>query len=330
MTNEKLLALPGGRTLAYEDGGITTSSTVVIFFSGTLSVGNATRLPLVLESMSAHYIAPTLPGYGNTSPPARGVSYATTIQSDTSALIDHLHPDTTDMKLYVSGGSFGTVAAQMLYGAPFDAFPAGRHLKGLLLLGAFPPFKNDQEKGFVYTRCMTWANYIAVGPPARILPFRLLGHLAKFMVKSKISTQESAEAFIRQFLFDKMEEKEKEMYRAWRERKGYEVGQLEREMAQMNRRSVEKSWEGLLSTAEVLHGDWGWGGKDFDDLDEEHTVGRKVLVVEGRGDDAAPGEWGEYLVSKYANARITWLEGGHISAIFSMDDIWAEFMEFSG
>ncbi|KAF9467217.1 Alpha/Beta hydrolase protein [Collybia nuda] len=330
MSNEKLIALPGGRTLAYEDGGVATSSTVVIFFSGTLSVGSASRLPIVLESMGAHYIAPTLPGYGNTSPPAKGVSYASTIQSDTSALINHLHPDTTGINLYIGGGSFGTVPAQMLYGAPFDKFPAGRHLKGLVLFGAFPPFRDDKEKGFEYTKYMTWPNYFAVGPPSRFIPFRLLNLVTKLFISSKTSTQESAEAFIRGFLFDKMADKEKDMYKAWRERKGYEVGQLEREMAQMNRRSVEKSWEGFMSTAEVLHSDWEWGVKDIHDLDEEHTAGRKVLVIAGRDDDMTPGEWGKYLVSKYANARMSWLEGGHISAIFSMDDIWAEFMEYAG
>ncbi|KAF9467218.1 Alpha/Beta hydrolase protein [Collybia nuda] len=301
MSNEKLLASSNGRTLSYEDAGLTTSPLVVLFFRGTLTVGQA-KLSPVLASLGAHYISPTLPGYGNTSSPMNGVSYATTIQSDMTALLGHLHPNMTGMQLYIGGGSFGTIAAQILYGAPFDAFPAGRHLKGLLLLGAFPPFRDDEEKGFVYSSSMTWGNYITLGPKG-LRPLYVNLSLIRW-------------------------ETEKEKYAAWRERKGYEVGQLEREMAQMNRRSVEKTWEGFLSTSEVLHGNWGWGGKSFEDLDEEHTAGRHVFIIAATEDDLSPGAWGEYLVTKYNNARIKWVEGSHIAVTFSMDDIWADFMKY--
>lgn len=77
--------------LAYEHAGNHTSSTVVIFFSGTLTVGDASRSKPVLISKGVHFIAPTLPGYGNTSPPAQTTTYAATIARDISALLDHLH-----------------------------------------------------------------------------------------------------------------------------------------------------------------------------------------------------------------------------------------------
>jgi pimeloyl-ACP methyl ester carboxylesterase len=327
MSSEKLLAFPDGRTLAYEHTGLLTSSIVVIFFSGTLSVGTAHHLGRILTSKGVHYIAPTLPGYGNTSPLAHRTTYAATMASDISALIDHLYPDAFDLTLYIAGGSFGTVPAQMLYGAPFDVFPAGRYIKGLLLLGPFPPLKNDKEKNFVYTRCMSWSNYISVGPPSRILPFRLLQHALKLVIQSKLSSQENAETFIRQLIFDKMGEEEKETYRAWREERGYAEGQLEREFAQMNRRSVEKSWEGLLSGPDVLHEDWGWGGKKLGELDEEHTKGRPVLLVTTIEDTMTPPAWAEYLATKYANARLKKIGGGHLAGLFHMEEIWKEFLE---
>jgi pimeloyl-ACP methyl ester carboxylesterase len=322
---EKLLALPDGRTLAYENAGTLISSMVVIFFPGTLSVGTASDPGPTLTSKGAHYISPTLPGYGNTSSPAHGVTYAATIASDISALIDHLYPDPSDLKLYIGGGSFGTVPAQMLYGAPFDIFPAGRYLKGLLLMGPFPPFQNDKEKGFVYTKAMSWLTYISVGPPARIIPFRLIQRTIKLVLQSKLSSQDNAEAFIRQLIFDKMGEEERELYRAWREERGYAEGQAEREFAQMNRRSIEKSWEGYLSQADVLHGDWGWGGKKLGELDEEHTAGRSVLVVTSEGDDVTPVEWAEYLATRYPNARLKRIRGGHLTALFHVEEIWKEF-----
>ena len=327
MSGEQWLALPGGRTLAYEHAGDFTSSTVVIFFSGTLSVGDASRPNPVLISKGVHFIAPTLPGYGNTSPPAQNTAYATTIAQDTSTLLDHLHPRASDMSLYIGGGSFGTVAAQMLYGAPFNIFPAGRHLKGLLLISPFPPFRNDKERGFVYTRNMPWINYIGLGPPTRFVPFRLLQRSAKHVIQFNIRTQEKAEAFFSKFLSDKMDEEERRMFKAWQEKCGYEEGQFEREMARMMRRSVEKSWEGLLSTQDVLHGDWGWAGKNISELDLDHTEGRKVLVVTSDKDSGTPAQWGEYLSTKYSNARLKTLHGGHIASLFHFDEIWTDFLE---
>jgi pimeloyl-ACP methyl ester carboxylesterase len=215
----------------------------------------------------------------------------------------------------------------MLYGAPFAKFPAGRYIKGLLLMGPFPPFQNDKEKDFVYTRCMTWPNYINIGPPSRIFPFRLLQHATKLVLQSKLSSQENAEAFLRQYIFDKMGTEERELYRAWREDHGYEEGQLVREFAQMNQRSVEKSWEGFLSTGDVLHGDWGLGDKKVGELDEEHTEGRSVFIVTSGEDDITPAAWAEYLASKYSNARLKRIHGGHLAGLYHEDEIWQEFLE---
>ncbi|KAG6859456.1 hypothetical protein C0995_008328 [Termitomyces sp. Mi166 len=152
----------------------------------------------------------------------------------------------------------------------------------------------------------------------------MLQHLAKLVIQSKLTSKDKSEAFIRQFLFDKMGEEEKKMYQAWRNKTGYEEGQLAREMAESNRKSVEKTWEGFLSTPQVLNSDWGWGVK-LGGLDEEHTVGRKVLIVVGTEDDATTVEWGRYLASKYLNSRLKTFSGGHIVTMFHMDEIWADF-----
>ena len=121
--------------------------------------------------------------------------------------------------------------------------------------------------------------------------------------------------------------KEKEAYKAWREKNGYQEGELERVFAQNSRRSVEKSWEGFLSTAEVLHSDWVLGGKEIGELDHEHTEGRKVLIVASDGDTGTPHQWGEYLAAKYSNARLKRVDGGHIASLFHMDEIWIDFLE---
>ena len=85
-------------------------------------------------------------------------------------------------------------------------------------------------------------------------------------------------------------DEEKQTFKAWKERNGYKEGQFERKMAQLIRRSVEKTWEGFLGTQDVLYGDWGWAGKDIGDLDLDHTEGRKVLVVTSDKDDGTPAQ----------------------------------------
>lgn len=317
MSEEKLLDLPGGRTLAYAEAGNTSSSTVILYLHGAFTVGVARRLsPAILEK-GAHYIAPTLPGWGNSSAVPRGVAYATNLANDITALINHLHPNISDLKLYIAGGSFGTAPAQMLYGASYEVFPLGRNISAMLLLGACAPFRCDKN----YAKSMSWSNYLMTGPPGRLIP-GLMPRLAKLYLANKFSTPDGAELFIRNVTFAKMDESERTTFAQWRVRNGKDEGEVERDMGQNVARSVAKTWEGFLGMADVLHSDWGFtpGG-----LDDEHNR-PPILMVAAKGDDMAPEAWSTYLVENYKNGRIKSIEGGHIAAIFHMDAIWAEFM----
>jgi len=319
MSEETLLALPGGRTLAYATAGDSSSSTIFIFFHGAFSVGNAKRSSPVLIENGVHFIAPTLPGWGNSSPTACNTPYTTSLITDISALIDHLHPNTTDIKIYIGGGSYGTVPAQILYGASYEVFPSGRNIAGLLLIAPFSPFHYDKN----YTKCMSWQNYISVGPPARILPGKLLPRLIGKFLANRLSTVEHAEAFLRAMLFDKMDEPELKAFAGWRDLVGLAEGQFERETAQNAVRSVAKTWDGYLDIADVLHSDWGFtpGG-----LADEYSR-RPVFVVLSKGDDLTPEAWGTYLVDNYKNARMKIIEGGHLASLYHLNEILKEFME---
>jgi pimeloyl-ACP methyl ester carboxylesterase len=315
---EKLLALPDGRTLAYSEAGNASSSTVVIYLHGAFTVGDAKRpSPIILEK-GVHFVAPTLPGWGNSSPLPRGMAYATNLATVITALIDHLHPGATDLKLYIAGGSFGTAPAQMLYGASYDIFPPGRNIAALLLVGAITPFHSDKN----YAKSMTWPNYFMAGPPGRILP-NVMPHIVKLILASKVRTPEGAEAFIRDTVFNKMGESERHAFNEWRVSRGKSEGEVERDMGQNIVRSVAKTWDGFLCMADVLHS--GWGGFTPSGLDDEHSRA-PVLVVSSKGDDIAPEAWSTYLVENYKNARLKSIEGGHIAAMFHWDEIWSEFM----
>ena len=320
MSEEKLLALPGGRTLAYAEAGSVSSVTVVIFFHGAFGVGDVNRLSPVLLQKDVHYIAPTLPGWGNSSPARRGVTYAASLVADISTLIDHLHPNIADVKLYIAGVSFGTVAAQMVYGASYEVFPTGRNIVSLLLINPFSPFNSHRG----YSKCMSWGVYLAFGYPARLIPFHLIPRLMKLTLKNKVSTPEAAESFLQITTFGKMDDAELSTLEQWRVSQGLEKGQVEREMAQNFVLSVAKSWDGFLGMAGVLHSDWG--GFTPSGLDDEHSR-RPVLIVSGKGDYMTPEGWALYLAENYKNAQMKSFEGGHLAALFHLDEIWEEFFE---
>ncbi|KAJ7286301.1 hypothetical protein C8J57DRAFT_1287271, partial [Mycena rebaudengoi] len=245
--------------------------------------------------------------------------YVAALASDTTALINHLHPDTSHLRIYVAGGSYGTAPAQMLYGAPFDTFPLGRNVVGCVIMAPFSPFKWHTE----YTKSMTWQNYISVGPPARAMPFQLLQRTAVAAISMKFSTVDKAETFIRGFLFDGTPPEERAAYAKWRESRGQAEGVLERQMAQNVVKSISKSWAGFIEVADVLASDWGFAPNL---LDEAHTAQRPIHIVASTGDELGP-DMANWLEANYGNSKLTWITGKHISTLYEMDRLWTEILE---
>jgi pimeloyl-ACP methyl ester carboxylesterase len=317
---DKRLTLPGGRTLAYADTGNTASSTLVLFFHGAFGIGDASKPSPVLLEKNIHYVAPTLPGWGSSSPIIPATSYASVLAGDITALITHLHPDMHDLKLYIGGGSFGTVPAQILYGAPYDVFPLGRHIAALLLVAPLSPPHCHKN----YTRHLSWENYFMIGPPPHFVPFNLIPRLAKYLVQGKIKTAEAAEAFIRTTFFDQMDESELDAFARWRDIHEFEEGQAERWMADGVVRSVAKTWAGFLDIPDILHS--GWGGFCPETLDDEHSD-PPVLVVTSTRETLAPKPMADWLVASYKNVSMKLIDGGHIASLFHLNEIWKEFLE---
>lgn len=317
---ERFLPLRDGRTLAYEEAGNLSSKIVVLYMHGFFTVGDASQTSRVLLNKNVHFITPTLPGWGNTSPPPPSTPYRDCLTSDMTMLLSHLYPDSNgrDIKLYIAGGSLGTVPAQILYGASYDKFPFGRCISGMLLLGAFSPFRYHKD----YAKHMTWTQYILPGPIGHYIPFNLLTHLMKFVLSRKLTTIEGAEASLRETVFDTMDQAEREEFAKWSEERGMVPGDTVRKMAKNVMRSISKSWAGFMLTPPLLHSDWGFRP---DALDEEHSR-PPVLLTASKGDDMSPVAYAHYLAANYKNARIKHVEGGHMSISYYMDEVWAEFL----
>jgi pimeloyl-ACP methyl ester carboxylesterase len=313
---EHILALPNTRQLAYAHSGPVAARTVVLFFSGLMSVGTARDVPQPCRDVNAHWIAPTIPGAGNSSPRSPGEAYHVALAKDITALLSHLHPDGLDT-LYIAGGSYGTVQAQMLYGASYDLFPAGRKIAGCMLLAGFSPFRHHKT----YAKTLTWQNWFSVGPPAQLIPFHLLQRLAATVIASKLRTVAGAQDFLRQMLFSHMDEAERRNLEAYLRKKN----RSEEEFLESMARGAIKAcliWDGFYEVSDVLHSDWGFAPAA---LDEEHAS-KPVLIVGSEGDHLG-GSTNGWTAANYKSSTLKIIPGGHISALYYMDDLWSELLE---
>lgn len=272
-------------------------------------------MPPIFERLGAHFIAPTPTGMGLTSPRPPGVAYHTNLINDMNALLESTHPDGIDA-LYVGGGSYGATMAQMLYGAPYDQFPWGRQIKGVLLMAGFSPFKYHES----YASSLAWPNWVSVGPPSR-MPFRLFQRLFSLAVAGKFKSVEGAKTFLASTLFDKMDPAERAVMNKWLESKGKTFDEFVRGMAENNVRSVAKTWDGFMEVSDVLHSDWGFDPRK---LDSEHA--KPVLVVGGEADTIG-GATNQWIVDNYPNATMRSVPGGHIAGLFYLDEVWEQLWE---
>ena len=316
---EHILQLSNGRQLAYAHNGPPASRTVVLFFSGLLSVGKAVDVPDPCRELGIHWIAPTPMGMGNSSPRNPGEAYHVALTRDMIQLLSHLYPDDGYDRLYVAGGSYGSVPAQMLYGAPYELFPAGRKIVGGLFVAGFSPFRYHAG----YASTLSWHTWFSVGPPTRVIPFQLIQRLFSSILAPKVKSLEGAKTLLNEILFSKMDAEEKAVFKTWAESKGRTEDGVIANMAEGAVRSTNQ-WEGFIEVSDVVHSDWGF---DPARLDEEHAS-KPVLVVGSEKDDMG-GATNAWMAANYSGAKLRVVPGGHISALFYMDGIWSEMIEMS-
>ena len=302
-----LLTLDSDRVVAYDQDGDPRSNRVLLFFAGIFTIGSIKHSFPVVKDQGLHHIAVTLPGWGDASPVPSSSTFAETIIGDITALFDHLYADTSNLQIYVVGGSFGSVPAQMIYGAPFDVFPLGRNIAGMMLLAPLSPFRIHKD----YAKFLSWRDWISVGPLTQYLPIPSFLSLA---MRSKFKTVDSTEQTLRQLVFDKIDEAEKEKLAAHCQKLGTTPDEFVRTWAEGSVKSVENGWEGFKQCAVALHSDWGFTFP----LDAEHARGR-VLIKVAKSDELGPGI-GEYLAQNYANSEFAAGEGGHISGIYTLNE----------
>ncbi|KAJ7591317.1 hypothetical protein C8J56DRAFT_1013999 [Mycena floridula] len=273
MSSERYLTLTDGRIIAYAETGGPTSSIVVVFLHGVFGIGAGSFMP-----RDVHYLVPTVPGWGESSPRDTSKSFTASFLSNMSEFISAVHSNHENMKLYVAGGSYGTALAQILYGATFEIFPLGKHIVGCIILAPFSLFRHHKE----YSKSMNWKNHIAVGVRS---PFNIISRLTAGIISTKIKSVESARSVIREVMFKNITPEEQAAFDKWSKENGISQDEFELEMT-----------ENAVKTSD--------SGRPHDDL----------------GKDMA-----RWLNEQYKNSQIRWVNGGHITSVYALNGIWADF-----
>ncbi|KAH8830709.1 Alpha/Beta hydrolase protein [Flagelloscypha sp. PMI_526] len=296
---DKSLALPDGRTLAYADNGNTSSKTLVLFLHGAFMVGDASRPPKFLMDRQIHFSVFTW--LGKSSPAKDGSLFPTTLVQDISSLLQHLPS--------------GRSPAQILYCMPYNIFPFGQSIVGMLLLSPHSP---------PHCAAMSWRMWLLNGPYTRYLP--LLPSLVKYNLSKKMKSQEDIEKNIVSNLYPMKAASEIDLYTKWRTTYEVDEGKLESETAAIIALSIAKTWAGFDQIPWILHS--GWGGARPDQLDEAHAR-PPILIITSTDDSSGPQAAAAWLVTAFKNAKLVILEGGHMVAFLQLDRLWSDLFDMA-
>lgn len=89
-----------------------------------------------------------------------------------------------------------------------------------------------------------------------------------------MNTEDGAEVFLRQHIFNKMDDVEKSEFKQWLEIHGLSEDAFVAKMAGETLR-CNQNWDGFMEISVVMHSDWGFEPKE---LDDEHAS-KPMLVV---------------------------------------------------
>ncbi|PFH52531.1 hypothetical protein AMATHDRAFT_139589 [Amanita thiersii Skay4041] len=312
---DKRLTLPDARILAYADNGNTSSSIVVLYLHGVFTVGDASRLSPALLEKNVHFVAPTLPGWGASSPIPDVSSYPKTFAADITVLLNYLHPQQQNLKLYICAHCFGTVVAQMLCNLSYDVFPLGHRISACILVSPYSP----PHCHFAYARSMSWQPYVLAGPPARYVPFNILPRLFRLIISLRVQSRPATDAVVQKYLFDGLSEEETESLLKWKERHGVEEGQFEKEIVRNAIKSVALTWRGFLDMPTIYHSNYGWRPPNF----EDRPSAPYFYIVCAQDDPIIPAAMAQWLAKEYGTmVHFTILNGSRLSALIHLDEVW--------
>lgn len=190
--DEQILDLPDGRKLAFTvtgDSSAATGNTLLLAFHGALGVGDFSSFEHVFRDSNYFCVAPTLPGWSNSSPTESDV-WVTAYWKDILALVHHLEAKLSRKfeTLDCMGVSYGSLAA--LHTAANLQRNGGPKVGKCLSMSGFVPFRTP---GLDYSEGMTFQTKLTMGTFARWNPW--FARFTASMVGRYTATIESTTKF---------------------------------------------------------------------------------------------------------------------------------------
>jgi pimeloyl-ACP methyl ester carboxylesterase len=291
---DRTLKLADGRTLAYRLCGSSEGFPTVLLH-GAMGIGDFSVWVEDLSALAIHGIAPTLPGWGASSPkPHRSLR---DYPNDIVQLLTSLN---IAEQFDVVGISYGCVHAIAIAAA----LPL--RVRRLGIFGPHPPFDDPH---FNPTAGMALPSRI--GLSAFSAHFPALGRVAARMVRNATSTPEKSESFMSKMLFSQLCDAEKK--------------QLEEARAEIREgllkgrgfhNSVATCVDGYAEIAAVLR---SWSAADLG------KVACATLVVGAREDVITPLRGAEYVAKGVGGSTLEVIDGGHLSHVLLFSRLLGEF-----
>jgi pimeloyl-ACP methyl ester carboxylesterase len=166
VSNEKYISLSDGRQLAYTDQGDIGSNKIFIFFHGAFGIGDSSIEKNFYKEIGYHFITPTLPGWGNSSPWPENQPISHYPNDIHQLLLGLKKNHCKNLRITVAGGSYGSVFAQICFGTSTDIMPEIINVQSLIVFSGFSSFRYHKK----YTNGMSWLNYFMLGMPAIHFP----------------------------------------------------------------------------------------------------------------------------------------------------------------
>jgi pimeloyl-ACP methyl ester carboxylesterase len=341
--NQRLLKLHDGRTLAYSSGGDETSKKVFVSLHGVFGVGAVDAASSRhMSALGWYNIAPTLPGWGVSSPWPEGRPLSAYV-SDIAELLQHTVGTPTHVVVF--GGSYGSVWA---YAVAANNSPAGMMrieppgaIRGLLIFGGFTPYAD--EGGYAAAlQGMTTLNWLTVGRPGRSMFVSWIHRLFGRFVRSQLISGGMAGGLstLRQILTgpSAMTPPERAAMVEWAESQGMTFEEWEMGMARNIVLSVRETIEGYDATPGMINSEWGLDLADIHigpvvpaprpalpvlaPSDVPHEL-PPVVIAGALRDHLAPIAMQRWVAARIPGAQMVELQGNHISAVTTLKPIIA-------
>ena len=275
------------------------------FFHGALGIGDFSSLSPLFRSLSLHVIAPTLPGWGLSSPiPNRSLLQWS---DDVIALAEHLSIP-NDASFDVMGISLGAIHAIAC------AATIPQRVRRTLAISGHAPFTDphfDPMEGMDSLSSFGLSSFCA--------SFTLLNRMGGWWVRRQCESEQGAKDFVREFLFLPMDAEENARFSALSPEM---QSAIHSRIATNVRLSLQHHLSGYTEIPSLLR------SLPHTLLSQIPHGGAQILFTSGLGDRIVPHSHHRYYLSRLSSSSSITYPGGHMMSVLLLEKIVKRFVEW--